>query len=341
MTSRILLSATISALFLATPVLAQIDLTLGTDLSLELVPAHPAPNETVRVQARSTLIELSDATIVWSANGRVVAQGVGVSEATVVAASLGSETTIIARVVEGGTEIASAEARIRPVEMELLWESDSYVPPFFRGRALPSAGTNLRLEALPRFARANGVLVPVRDITFTWSRNGYVIEAASGRGKSKAFLESPSLFGTDTISVEARTSDGIFEGSSSATIQSEEPHIVLYQNHPVFGIAYQEALGARTKIPDVEVSFSAVPYFADTERPDDGMLSYEWRVNGGTISNDPERPSSITINASGSSGAAFVELAITHLTNFFLNASGSWDLQLLGENAASAFGPTP
>jgi len=314
---------------------AGLDLIFGVDLTLELSPSHPAPGESVHAKARSTLVDLSETALRWSANGKTIAEGVGISDVDVVAGSLGSETRLMVTASDAGLEFASAEAFIRPVELDLLWESDSYVPPFFRGRALPSAGTSLRFEAIPRFLRG-GFSTPVRDIIFTWRRNGYVIGAVSGRGKARAVIESPPLFGTDTISVEAKTSDGSLQGAASARIPALQPRIALYQNHPVFGIAYHQALLAEDRIPEIEATFAAVPYFAEAASPDTASLRYEWRVNDIKIENDPERPSQLTINASGSTGRALIELALTHVTNLFLNSSGSWGISLQSSSAAGA-----
>ena len=307
---------------------AQLNPIFNADLTLELSPLYPRPGETVRVTARSTLVDLSGATLEWLENGKKVAGGVGVTFVDAKAGALGTETTVTAIVFENGIEVRRESARIHPIELELLWESDSYVPPFFRGRALPSAGTMLSLEAIPRFKRAGGSFVPDGDITFTWRRNGYVVQKVSGRGASRVRLESPSLFGVDTITAEARTSDGLFESAASVRIRSVEPQLVLYEKHPLFGVMYHNAIPPRSFRPEVEVSFTAVPYFAEALTDTDGRLTYEWKVNGNSIGNDLERPNSITINARGSSGLALIELALSHATNLFLNSFGSWTVTL-------------
>lgn len=333
--ASLLFAALILLAFQTASTEAQLDLIFGDDLSLELSPSHPAPGESIHAGARSSLIDLSGTTLTWSAGGKTIAAGIGVTDVDVVAGALGSETRLTVTALEAGLEYASAEAFIRPTELDLLWEADSYVPPFYRGRALPSAGTNLRMEAIPRFVH-NRSTVPISDIVFTWKRNGYVIGAVSGRGKARAVIESPPLFGTDTISVEAKTSDGLLQGDASTRISSTQPLLALYQNHPVFGIAYHQALLAENRIPEIEASFSAVPYFAQAASPDDRGLVYEWQVNDTRIENDPARPDTITINASGSSGRALVELALTHVTNFFLNSSGSWGVSLQSGAAVGA-----
>ncbi len=315
----------------AVPAYAQLNPRFDTDLTLEISPQYPRPGETVRITAHSTLIDLSGATLEWLENGKRVGEGAGLTNTDTKAGVLGTEKTVTVIVFENGIERTRESARIHPTELDLLWESDSYVPPFFRGRALPSAGTNLLFEATPRFKRADDTFIPVRDVTFTWRRNGYVAQKVSGRGASRVTLESPPLFGTDTITVEARTSDGLFESAASVRVQSVEPHIVLYENHPLFGVMYHSAIPPRSFRPEVEMSFVAVPYFAEALTDSDGRLIYEWKVNGNPIVNDSDRPNSITVNAQGSSGLARIELALSHATNLFLNSFGSWIITLLAD----------
>ena len=316
---------------------AQLSSGFDADLTLELSPAHSSPGELVRLTARSTLLDLSGTTLAWYENGKKIAGGMGVVEADVVAGALGSEAAVSVEVSQNGVVLITRDARIRPTELDLLWESDSYAPPFFRGRALPSAGTTLRLQAIPRFKRADASFVPASDITFTWRRNGYVVASVSGRGKSQARLPSPALFGTDDVSVEARTPDGAFEGAASVRIPSVEPVLVLYERHPLFGVMYHQALGARNILPEIEMSFAAVPYFAEAISP--GGLVYEWRVNGTPVQADASRPNELTLDARNSTGIALLELALTHATNFFLSATGSWSITLSGGGAGGEGDP--
>lgn len=220
-------------------------------------------------------------------------------------------------------------------DIDLLWEADSYVPPFFRGRALPSAGTNLRLQAIAHFRDASGAPIPSQNLQYTWRRNGYVIAGVSGEGKSKVIIPAPPLFGSDTISVETKK-DGITLGSASERISSIEPSLDLYENHPLFGILYHQAFPAQNFIPEEEASFIVIPYFAQARNENDPNLIYEWKVNGHAVQNG-SRPSEITINASNSSGTAFIELALSHLTNIYLNVAHSWAVIFEGSGSSGLF----
>jgi len=215
-----------------------------------------------------------------------------------------------------GTAAAPAAA---PSPVDLLYDADSYVPPFYRGRALPSAGTTLRLQAIARFG------VPDKEIIYTWRRNGAVESAVSGAGRSSIALPAPTLFGADVLSVDAQAADGSAYGSASITISSVDPQALLYQDHPLFGIEYYNALIDQNSIPDLEMTFAAVPYFAQASDPNDPRLAYAWSVNGAPVA-ATSSGSEITINAGNSSGLAAISLILTSPSNFFLRGQGSWDV---------------
>jgi hypothetical protein len=219
---------------------------------------------------------------------------------------------------------ASATATIAPSELDLLVDSDSYVPPFYRGRALPSAGTTLHLQAIAHFKDKSGAMVPDTAITYTWKRNGSNV-ASSGLGKSTAVLPAPVLFGSDTISLIAQTSGGQ-TAQTSITIGSQEPILLLYEDHPLFGIMYERALPSRTTIADSEMTFAATAYFAQIVGPNDPRLTYSWMVNRSAIKTNPTDPSEITINADNSTGIARIDLSLSHSTNIFMDAQGSWGI---------------
>lgn len=305
-------------------------------ISLSLTPERPAPGNTVRISAASFSPDLERSDITWYANDKIIAQGPGLKGIDVTAGPLGSETHVVAVAQTADGTSNSGDAFIRPTEIDLLWESDSYIPPFYRGRALPSAGTSLRLQAVPRFKLPSGALVPEQDIIFTWRRNGSVVQSVSGRGRSSARLQAPVLFGTDIVTVEAASLDGSLQGSASVRVPSVEPVLQLYLDPPLFGVMYNQALGQQTAIADSEMSFAAVPYFAQAQSPNDSRLIYGWKVNGTDIEADPGRPSELTINSDKSTGLAQIALSLTHSANWFMQSLGAWAVSFSGNGALGA-----
>ncbi|OGG58539.1 hypothetical protein A2765_02315 [Candidatus Kaiserbacteria bacterium RIFCSPHIGHO2_01_FULL_56_24] len=330
----------ISALMASAPfAYAQLSLTgLERQLDLATSPQYPAGGETVDLSITSFAIDLNRSAVTWYADGKVIAQGDGLVQASVKTGALGSVTSITVVAEEEDGLIGSAQATIRPTEVDLLWNTGSYVPPFFKGRALAGTDSTIHAQALARFKRANGTFVPEKDIIYSWYKGPTQIAAV--RGKSSATFAGPALFGTDVISIIATSADGAYKGRAEAHITAVDPSVELYENHPLFGVLYHRALVGSVATLENEQKVTAVPYFAHIKSPSENGLSYEWEVNGRGVAPDPEHPETITIAANGYTGPARIRLTLASAKDFLLHAIGSWEL-VFSESGAGAFGTNP
>lgn len=334
-------SALISALFLSASVLlgastahAQFSIASAESaVSISLSPAYPGPNTPVNLTVQSGLYDVSQGTVTWTVNGKVIAQGTGAT-ARITTGGLGSETRV--RVdVSTDTGDASTALTIVPASVDLLWESNSYTPPFYRGRGLPSAGSTITIVAIPHVARAGGAALAADQLIYTWKKDGAVVASASGKGRSSATFASPMLYGVSSISVVAASADGAVAAQGILRIGDTEPRLALYEDDPLFGILYHKALGSAF-IPETEMSFVAIPYFAPSLSLNNSQLEYAWTVNGNPVSIAAAKPNEITINAAKSSGIAAIALQLTHASNYFLNVAGAWNISF--SNAANGSG---
>ena len=326
-----LLVLVLGFLFMASAAHAQLGLA-GEEgaLSIALSPRTPNPGDTVNPTVQGALIDIPESTILWQASGKTIAQGKGVESASFKAGALGTETRISVVVTTPEGTIASAQATIIPTELDLLVDSDSYTPPFYQGGVRASVGTNLRLQALPRFKRG-GVSVPAATLTYTWRRNGEILRNSSGLGKSAASIPVQHLFGSDTVSVEAQSADGLLAHTASLSFSASEPILMLYEDHPRYGVLFHRALSPSAFISETEMTFAAVPFFFQATRPSDPALNFAWRVNSATIPTNAENPSELTIDAENSSGIALVELELTHASNYYLDLKGTWNITFSSE----------
>ena len=242
--------------------------------------------------------------------------------------------------LDGNAAATSQNPAVTSSPVDILVDADSYVPPFYRGRALPSAGTNLRLQAIPHFKGSDGSSVPTSNIIFTWKQDGRVAGNVSGLGKSSVILPAALLFGTTNIEVDAESTDHMSFGIATISVPSLEPTLILYQDNPLLGFTYYRAVGTTETINSTEMTFAVVPYFAQIQSPNDAHLTYAWTVNGSSIQADPQDPSEITLNAKNSAGDAMLGLSLSQSNNIFLSSSGSWDLTLgtAGSNAFTSGG---
>lgn len=309
------------------PTYAQLEIpNIESSVFISTVPQYPKPGDTVQIYAQSVFYDLPQTNNTWTVNGKVVAQGIGVTEGSFVAGALGSRNVIVFQ-ANSDTSNASARKTIIPTEIDLLYESDSLVPPFYRGRALPSEGSSVRVLAMPRFLNSSGNPVSQNSLIYTWKRNGSVVASASGRGRGVAVFPSPVLFGADVISVDVTTTDGTMTGSATINISSTKPLLLLYEDHPLFGVMYHKALGPTTFVPESEATFVAVPYYISATNSSDNTLIYDWTVNGLRIPADTVKKSAITISSAGQkTGIAQVQLNLAQPQNPFFSAHGEWKI---------------
>lgn len=348
--ARYVLTASLFGVFsmgIAVPAYAQFDLPnynipgIENSVLLRMNPMHPQPGDRVQVSAQSVFLDLSRMNITWTVNNKVIGQGVGMVDIDLTMGALGSEMKIVLSATSD-TTTASKQLTIIPTQIDVLFESDSYVPPFYRGRALPSEQTYVRVQAIPRFKRADGSFVPKNSMIYTWKQNGSIVAAVSGKGKYAVTLPSPVLFGADTISVEAVSVDGIMSGSASISIPSVTPILLLYQDHPLFGRMYHRALGVRTAIPESEMMFMAVPFFSGVATPNDTSLQYGWNINNEYIVADTLKRNEITINAAKSAAQALIHLDLTQTENPIFSLSGEWGISFSARDAnEDGFGQNP
>lgn len=299
---------------------AQFSYLFKREIILTLAPENPVPGETVRLAISSYSLDLDRSIITWKANGVVFAHGVGLKETSIAAGEVGSTTDITVDVLSDSGEGGFAEARITPSELQLLWTTDGYTPPFFKGRKHAGTNATVRAYALTDFTR-DGERVPEKDIVYTWYRNGTVIADASGRGKSHATLRGPAL-GTETLRVVAETADRTQRAEASVPIIAHDARLVLYENHPLFGILYHRAIVGDVNTIERELKVTAVPYFAHTDKPQ--TLSYEWAVHEHTIEPNEEAPETLTLVADEYVGPVEIKLVATNPADILMRSTGAW-----------------
>lgn len=289
-------------------------------LRITMTPRNPGPYATASLSLESALIDLDTSLVAWTVNGKPAGDARAIAIQT---GRLGTSQVVSAEVTTAGGSIVSAETIVTPTEVDLLYDSNSYVPPLYRGRALPSAGTTVRLQAIPHFVKDNGTEVATKDIVFTWKRNGRVLGSVSGRGHSSADVDAPYLYGTDVISVEAASVDDTYFGSASVTVPAVDPVIRLYEDHPLFGLRFDRALGTSTSLADREMTFAAMPYYASVAGPTDPSLEYAWTVDGKRVDTAGATKHELTLGAADG-GSATLALSLTHATNIFFGADAVW-----------------
>ncbi len=296
-------------------------------------PEIPGPNEQVHVNLESYSTDLNRAQITWSVNGKVIKRGIGEKDLDYKVGKIGAVTTLSITVESADGNSTNHIVRIAPAEVDLLWEATTYVPPFYKGRALPSYQSPIKVTAVPNMIQ-NGKNIPPQNMIFKWFRNGDIVNKDSGFGKSTFYVSDNIPIEPLEISVEASSLDGLVQAKKTILIQQVAPKVLIYEKNPLQGIEYQKAL-FDFSLSTQEISFAAVPYFFSTKDKQIN-LKYTWSLNGSAV---PEQNSAIATfgNKSGAVGNASARVDVAHTQNIFQLDSTQTEISLLGQEEDSSF----
>ncbi len=290
----------------------------GVATMLTLTPATPQAGQqfTVRVDAYS--YDMARAHISWSINGKVAAEHAGEQQITLSAPALGTPLSIVAKVTEASGAVHTATKIVTPNALDIILESDTRVPGFYRGRALPSAGSAVRLIAFPSLYTAKGIAVRPDAIIYTWEINNKVAKA--GPGQNTLTMTMP-ITGTMLVGVTVESADGSARQSILEEIPASEPLNLFYEDNPLHGLS-QNALPLEFTLVQDEISIRAEPYFVS--RDIFNNATYEWTIADAKVQNSNTDPQTLTLRKTGGTGSSRVGFSIRNLSSLLQAASSAF-----------------
>ncbi|MGH7249697.1 MAG: hypothetical protein ACREGC_01870, partial [Minisyncoccia bacterium] len=144
--------------------------TSQSSLLVNVAPQNPAPGENTTITLSSYASNLDSVLISWSVDGKNVASGIGKKTFSLNAPSLGGESDVVATVSlpDGALQ---TKVIIKPAVMVLLWQAtDSYVPPFYKGKAFPTPESQVKVVAIPQI-KSGGKIVDPNNLTYVWQKD--------------------------------------------------------------------------------------------------------------------------------------------------------------------------
>jgi hypothetical protein len=291
---------------------------------VRVIPTNPRSNEQVIIDIQSYNTDLNTALISWSVDGKEEANGVGLKRFRMTAGPLGSTKTVEVSAGTLGTGILSTTIIIRPADVGLLWEADTYTPPFYQGKALHSYNGNFKIIALPELYASDGTKIDSKDLVYTWMKNGEVQGGASGYSRN-TFVGSQTSYlreGED-ISVEVSAPRENVVASNNILVIPTVPEILFYENSPLYGIVYEKALQNSFKLTNEEISVVAEPMFFSVGTRNSSNLTYDWTLNRAALS-DFKNKSEVTLRrANDQAGRANIQVISQHQQRLLQGGKGA------------------
>jgi hypothetical protein len=251
------------------------------DISVAISPENPAPNDNTTITLSSYTDDLNSVMISWSVNGKKTSSGIGQKTFSINAPALGKKITVVATISLFDGDL-NETAVIEPVIMTMLWQTDdSYVPPFYKGKAMPSPDSEIKVVAIPEIKSGSGFIDP-NKMTYDWQLDETSDENNSGYGKNSYIYTSDYLDGSNNVSVTATTLDQKTSTEGSLDVTTTTPKIEFYQDDPTLGTIWEHALSDGTQITADEI-VQAAPYFIAPKDLNIPFLTFTWSINGDQI----------------------------------------------------------
>ncbi|MFH1201106.1 MAG: hypothetical protein V1484_02130 [bacterium] len=286
---------------------------------VKIAPENPAPNENVNIILNSYSSDLDSVLISWSVNGKNVSVGIGQKSFSLNAPNAGEETSVIATtsLPDGAID---TKVIIRPSVMVLLWQAkDSYVPPFYKGKAMPSPDSTVKVVALPEIKTGSSLVNP-KNMTYLWKKDYTNNQDGSGYGKSSFTYINDYLEDSNNIGVVVSTVDQKYSSATSVSIGMTKPKIIFYKNDINFGTLWEQALSDGHKILYNEV-LEAAPYFISPSDLRIPTLTWDWFINDEMVSAPFYRKNTMPLKVqAGTSGTSKIRLEINNTEKIFESA---------------------
>ena len=284
----------------------------GDDIVVTVSPQSPHGYQDTTITLSSYATNLSLASIEWKKDGTPVLSGFGKTTYSFKTGASGTPIRVTITIALSEGIQLSKEILITPSDLDIFWEArDSYTPPFYKGKALPSSEAVIKVVAIPAQTKST--------LSYSWKQNSSSIPQSSGYKKNTLLVVNDILQSAETVSVDVASSDGAYGASANVVIPIVSPDLEFYTKTADQGILYAQVLGSETTLEGDDLSIVAEPYFLNLY--DKKMAyNYQWKINDQDITTPVER-NELTIQPNSRGGYTLVGLLVEESNSLFQKIS--------------------
>ncbi len=301
------------------------------DIDVSFVPANPGPNTKVYASLESYSVDLNSSTIVWSINGKVVKDSTGGKDLSFTTGNTGTVTQVTIKTTDSLGQTIVKNFNILPSSVDIIWQSDSSVPPFYKGKAMFSHQNNISFIAVPHITYS-GKEISASNLVYTWKRNGSVVEDASGYGKNVYSFTGSLISRPLDIEVEVYSPNTNSTASGNTKVSPIDPLVIFYKKSPLYGIELQRNIYSSEQMLEPEITVVAVPLFFGVKQYNDRSLVYKWSINGKLTGDDTSQNTQVFRPAEGVSGSSQISISIENTKKILQLAKNSFNLSFDNTN---------
>jgi hypothetical protein len=297
---------------------------LEEQISILVEPLLPGPYETISIRLEAFGTDLTRAFITWKVNGASKKSGRGEQVFELNSGAAGNVQTVDITIQPAGGPSIQKKLVFRPQEVDLLWESRSYTPPFYKGKALPGFMGQSVLVAIPNFKSGRSSL-PISNLTYRWKRGGEIMNNESGFMKNSISIKGGVLLRPDEMTVEVSDDSGN-KADHITTIEYYQPFATFYENNPLYGVLFNKEITSST-LKNNEITLLTIPYFFESLSGKPSSLTYVWKVNS-QESFLFKRDTATFRYADNEEGLSLIDVTVKNGSNFLQEARARASLRL-------------
>lgn len=277
-------------------------------LNVSLSPQFPRVGENLVVTIDSYVESITTSNIRWEQNGVFLKEGIGLNQ---ISLQVVGDTELFVTIT-GESNVISQRIPIVVSEIDVLWQvSNSYTPPFYKGKALPTEENSV-ITAVAIANRSE------RDsLIYRWQKNDSAVSGEGGVGKN-SFSFTTSVFDDgNTLRANVSDSSGSLSMSGLNTVSYVSPEVVFYEYDFRLGTLLQKVIKNNHTVSGETISIVAVPFFLSTTNIFDDVISMKWSVRGQEVFQSPVKNRLNVSIQPGQKGVVPISLFVEHAARIF------------------------
>ncbi|MCK4918418.1 MAG: hypothetical protein KAS02_01375 [Candidatus Pacebacteria bacterium] len=293
------------------------------DIIVKLSPEFPSANQSVTATTEIYITDIYKAKISWFIDGILKSEGIGNKEFSFRTKDFGEVTNLTIQISSSDIGQISKTFKINPSELDLIWEANTFTPPFYKGKALNTHQSVIKIVALPNFIK-NGVKIDPKELIYLWKKDWKISSKDSGYGKNSFSVIGPDFLRESIISVEVKTLDETIKNKKNILIKNNIPEIIFYEDHPLLGIIDNKNLKFFSNFDRnyEEVKIKVYPFYFSLYN--ESNIKYEWSIDNKPVY---EFKDEITLRKEESRTESFsISLKISDIEKFLLFTENSFNL---------------
>lgn len=312
--------ALLVAVSLSTPIVSAQIPASPDGLTISSSASTPAPGQPITITAASYTTNIDASTITWTANGKILQKGVGLTTLDLTTPALGKKLTIVVTAVSPQGGQTSGSIIINPSAVDLIVETDGAVPTGFLGKASPAYQNSVKVIAMPHLVNSSGIEYDPKTLTYTWKKDdGTVIKDQSGYGKQSVTIPGSIIPRPYSVIVSVASRDGTAQGQSIVDITPVAPSVIFYPDDPLYGPLFNIAFGPSIHIGSQKETSILAGLFGFNGSP-----SYSWSINGTTRTELADKRTIVLRAPENTSGVSSVNLELASDANILQQAKAGF-----------------